>query len=296
MRRARTARIWSAFLLAIAGCTPEASVEPRYAAAPPGADSALVFAVHPLHNPQRLHETYGPLVAFLNRRLGGARIEFEASRSYDDFERKLRARRFHLALPNPYEALGCLPSGYRIFGKMGDDERFRGIVLVRKDSGIGSVADLRGKTISFPAPTALAATMMPLFYLQEQGLDVNAGITRLFAGSQESSIMSVWLRRSAAGATWPPPWEAFSLKSPEVAAGLRVLFQTPPLVNNALVVRDDVPPEVLARVSALLFGLHEHPEGRQLLAALPLSRFEAADEAAYRPVRAFLARYAEVVR
>lgn len=296
MRRARTARSFSVFLLAVAGCTPEAAVEPRYAAAPPGAAAVLVFAVHPLHNPQRLHETYGPLVAYLNRKLDGVRIEFEASRSYEDFERKLRARRFHLALPNPYQALDCQQSGYRIFGKMGEDERFRGIVLVRKDSGLASVADLRGKIISFPAPTALAATMMPLFYLHEQGLDVNAGITRLFAGSQESSILSVWLRRSAAGATWPPPWEAFSLKNPEVAAGLKILFQTPSLVNNALVARDDVAPEVLARVSALLFGLHEFPEGRRLLATLPLARFEAADAAAYRPVRVFLDRYAEVIR
>ncbi|MEZ4694041.1 MAG: PhnD/SsuA/transferrin family substrate-binding protein [Aliarcobacter sp.] len=49
----------------------------------------------------------------------------------------------------------------KVFAKMGDDENFRGIFLVRKDSGIKNFEDLKGKKISYPAPTALAATILP---------------------------------------------------------------------------------------------------------------------------------------
>ncbi|MFI5180382.1 MAG: phosphate/phosphite/phosphonate ABC transporter substrate-binding protein [Thermoanaerobaculia bacterium] len=270
--------------------TPEFTREGAPAAVP------LLFGVHPLHNPQHLFEVYGPVVDHLNRNLHQVRIQLEASRSYEEFEKKLYARHFHFALPNPVQSLESLGHGYRIFGKMGDDGEFRGILIVRKDAGIETVDDLRGKIVSFPAPTALAATMMPLWFLHSKGLDVNRGIERLFSGSQESSIMNVYLGRSAAAATWPVPWKTFAEGNPAIAKELVVRWETPSLVNNGLVVRDDVPRKVADELGALLFSLHKHEEGRMLLSAIPLSRFEPATEATYQPVRDFLKTYREVIR
>jgi len=272
------------------------SYTPAYTSTPASHQEVLIFGVHPLHNPQRLHETYGPLIEYLRRNLPGVTIVLEASRSYDEFDKKLYSRHFHFALPNPYQTLNSLEHGYRIFAKMGEDDTFRGIFIVRKNSGINTVADLKGKTVSFPAPTALAATMMPLYFLHTHGLDVNTDITRLFSGSQESSIMNVSLGKSAAGATWPPPWQAFQERNPERAAELEVKWETLPLVNNGLVARDDMKPEVVAKVRDLLLSLHTHEEGRRLLAALPLARFENATETTYQPVRDFLKKYSEEIR
>ena len=97
---------------------------------------------------------------------------------------------------------------------MGNDEMFRGIILVRKDSGIRKVTDLKGKKVSYPAPTALAATMMPQYYLHTHGIDVNRDIENLYVGSQESSIMNVLRGHVAAGATWSVPWKIFQQENP----------------------------------------------------------------------------------
>lgn len=268
---------------------------PEYSVKPNVERTILLFGVHPLHNPQHLNEVYGPVVDYLNRHMQAAVIRLEASRSYDEFEKKLYGRHFDLALPNPFQTLNSLKYGYRVFGKMGDDNEFRGIILIRKDSKIEKVTDLMGKTVSFPAPTALAATMMPLYYLHAHGLNVNHDIRRLFAGSQESSIMNVYLGKSAAGATWPPPWKAFRQREPGIAGKLMVKWETPFLVNNGLVVRDDVPRQIEQQVASLLFSLHRHEEGRRMLAALPLSRFEPATEATYKPVSVFLKQYNEII-
>ncbi len=285
-------------LLVVLGCSRDGGggYTPEYGPRPPFSLTVYAFGVHPLHNPQRLAEVYGPVVDHVNRNLAGAQLRLEASRSYDEFDRKLAGRQLAFALPNPYQTLSSLRSGYRIFGKMGDDQSFRGILLVRRDSGIRDVADLKGEVVAFPAPTALAATMMPLYYLHTHGLDANRDIQRLFAGSQESSIMSVYLKTSAAAATWPPPWEAFRRREPDVAAALEVRWQTEPLVNNGLVARDDVPPEVVARVGELLFALHTHEAGRRMLAEMALTRFEPADESTYLPVKEFMDTYAGAVR
>lgn len=285
--------------LGLAACQPgeDPAYAPSFAEQPPRVgQQAYLFGVHPLHNPKRLFEVYQPLVDYLNRHLADARIKLEASRDYAAYDAKLAARHFDLALPNPYQTLAALDHGYRVFGKMADDDDFRGIILVRKDSRVREVQDLKGKAISYPAPTALAATMLPQWYLHTHGLDVMHEVDNRYVGSQESSIMNVYQGLTAAGATWPPPWRALSRSRPEVAAALRVIWQTEPLRNNGLIARDDVPPELVARVGQLLFHLHENAEGRRILAAMELSRFEPADAATYAPVRDFLRRFDAQVR
>lgn len=254
------------------------------------------FAIHPLHNPEMLLERYGPIVDYLNRHVEDAHFVLEASRNYEEFDRKLYAGKLDFALPNPYQTLNSLKHGYHVFGKMGDDHNFTGIWLVRRDGGIRKVGDLKGKKVSYPAKTALAATMMPQYYLHTHGIDVNRDVENLYVGSQESSIMNVYLGEVAAAATWPIPWMLFQKEHPDKAAQLELIWQTEPLINNGLVARDDMPPELVERVATLLATLHENAEGRALLAQLPISRFERANDATYDVVRSFLDTFSRSVR
>lgn len=295
----RLAPLLLAALALLSGCGPEPGdvYQPAYGDRLPAATAPeYLFGVHPLHNPDRLFAVYQPLVEYLNRRLPHARLKLEASRNYPAYDEKLFSGRFDFALPNPYQTVTAAARGYRIFGKMGDDDNFRGIILVRRDAGIHQVADLKGKAVSYPAATALAATMMPQWFLHTHGLDVMHQVENRYVGSQESSIMNVYLGRTAAGATWPPPWRAFAKERPEVAAALEVKWRTEPLPNNGLVARADLPAELVARVGDLLFTLHEGAEGRAILAPMELSRFEPADDATYQPVRLFLTRFERELR
>ena len=252
--------------------------------------------MHPLHNPQRLQEVFGPLMEFLSQNINGARFKLEASRNYAAYDKKLYAQKFHFALPNPFQTINAVEKGYEVFGKMGDDENFRGIILVRKDSGIEKVTDLIGKPVSYPAPTALAATMMPQYYIQSHGVDVMTQLDNQYVGSQESSIMNVYLKTTAAGSTWPPPWKALSEERPELKEELKVIWETKPLPNNGLVVLPDVPKDILKQVSQLLFHLHEHGDGKKILSSMHLSQFESADNQTYQPVRDFVKDFSKKVR
>ena len=269
---------------------------PIYSDTPPFQKNIYIFGVHPLHNPKRLFEVYQPMIAYINDRLDGAELRLEASRDYPSYDKKLFARHFHFSLPNPYQTVTSLQHGYKVFGKMGDDENFRGIILVRKDGDINSVEDLKGKTVSYPAPTALAATMMPQWYLYSHGLNINKDIKNSYVGSQESSIMNVFLGKSAAASTWPPPWYAFIKERPEIAKKVMIKWETPPLPNNGLVVRDDVPKELLNKVSSIILSLHTHKEGQGILKAMELSRYEKADTSTYAPVVEFLQKFENEVR
>lgn len=269
---------------------------PAYSATPPAGKPVYLFGIHPLHNPETLEKVYGPLLAWLDFRVPECTLQFEASTNYAAFEAKLAARQLHFALPNSYQLLLSARYGYRVFAKMGDDELFRGLLLVRKDSNIREVADLRGKALAFPAPTALAATLLPQALLAAEGLDVQGEVENRYVGSQESAILNAYLGNVAAAGTWSVPWRKFQGDEPEKAAQLRVAWETPSLPNNGLVVRDDVPADTVERLRQALLELHQHPTGRALLERIPLSRFESADAATYEPVRRFLERFSASVR
>ena len=274
----------------------ETAYEPTFGTQGGEAVKEYVVGIHPLHNPKRLVEVYGPIVDHLNTSIPQARFRLEASRNYEEFDKKLFSRYFDFAMPNPYQTVRSLKHGYHVFGKMGDDELFRGIILVRRDSGIRKVSDLKGRKVAYPAPTALAATMMPQYYLHTHGLDVNRDIENLYVGSQESVIMNVLRGHVAAGATWPVPWITFQQEHPELAAQLEVKWQTETLPNNGWVVRDDVPPELAAAVGRALVALSKTEEGRAKVARLGITHFETAGDEMYLPVQRYLEKFSASVR
>jgi phosphonate transport system substrate-binding protein len=283
-------------LLSACGESADSAYHPTLAPKQAPQTQEYIVGIHPLHNPKRLMELYGPIVDDLNAAIPSVHFKLETSRSYAEFEKKLYARHFAFAMPNPYQTVLSLKHGYRIFGKMGDDEDFKGIILVRKDSGINKVSDLKGKIVAYPALTALAATMMPQYYLHTHGINVNKDIENRYVGSQESSIENVFRGHVAAGATWPVPWKLFVTEHPEKASQLEVKWQTDSLPNNGWVVRRDIPAPIVERFSQRLLSLQDRPSGKVILARLPLSHFEAATDDTYRPVCDFLEIFSKTVR
>jgi phosphonate transport system substrate-binding protein len=288
-----------AFASLLAACeqAPPQAKALQYTRAPAGHAVPLYrFAIHPLHNPKKLSEAYQPLIDHLNRRIPGVRIELEASRDYQVYERKFRDREPAFLLPNPWQTLQAIKVGYHVIAMAGDADDFRGVFIVRRDSGIKTPADLMGKVVSYPAHTALAAAVMPQYYLRTHGIDINRDIRNHYVGSQESSIMNAYLGQSAAGATWPPPWRLFQRDHPAEAAQLELIWTTPPLLNNSVMVRDDVPLALREQVRKALVDLAETPAGEAILGGMETARFHPADNADYDTVRDYIARFEREVR
>lgn len=254
------------------------------------------LAIHPLHNPAKLTEAYQPLIDYLNRRLDNARLVLEASRDYANFEEKYRARKPEFLLPNPWQTLQAMQSGYRVIAMAGEPKDFKGIFVVRTDSRLTHPRDLAGKAVSYPSPTALAACIMPQYFLHRQGINVNTELDNRYVGSQESAIMNAYLGLTAAGATWPPPWRAFVKSHPREAESLKVLWETESLVNNSVMVRDDIPEPVAANIRTLLTGLEASADGPAILAGMETARFLPADDTDYEVVRSYIAQFEAEVR
>jgi phosphonate transport system substrate-binding protein len=290
--------IFLSIVIFFSGCNDENQIKytPTYTDKPIFVKQSYIFGVHPLHNPKKLFEVYQPLVDYINQNIPTISLKLEASRNYDAYNKKLFSGYFDFSLPNPYQTLQSLKHGYKVFGKMGDDENFRGIILIKKNGKVKTIDDLKGKTISYPAPTALAATMLPQYFLYKHGIDINKDIKNNYVGSQESSIMNLYLDKSVAAATWPPPWEAFRKERPLVANTLEVKWETQNLPNNGLVVKENIPQELIDNIATLLFNLHKTKEGQKILKPMELSKFEKANKETFNQVQLFLDKFEKEVR
>lgn len=254
-------------------------------------ETELIVGIHPYLNAQKTFLAYQPILTYLESHVDGVHFKLETSIDYADYERKLYAGHFDLSLPNPYQTLQSAQYGYRIVAKVKPDSEFRGIIVARKDRHIKTVEQLRGRAISFPAPTALAATMMPKWFLYQRGLNPDTQAHPKYVGSQYSSIMNAYSGDTIAAATWPTPWRTWSRENPEKAKEMELVWETPPLVNNGVVVRDDLSEAIVEQIVDQLCKLDSDAKTQTLLASTGFEGFKKATNDTYKPVKEFLIRY-----
>jgi len=278
-------------LLVACNNTEDKQYQPEFSSTPISLDKQYIFGVHPQRNPKKLREVFGPLTKYLNNKVKDANLVFEASRNFAAYDNKQASRHFDFTLPNPYGTVQGIDSGYRVFGKMGNEGDLRGLILVRRDSSIKSISDLKGTTISFPGPTALAATILPKYFLYSKGLDVNTDFKSIYVGSMESSLTNVYRGNVAAGTAYPPAWRDFQKNQPQLAAELKVMWQTEAMPDNSLMARDDIPQELVDKIAKALFSMQNDEEGKAVLSGMDLTQFKRADNDDYAQVREFIKKY-----
>lgn len=254
------------------------------------------LAIHPLHNPRKLTEAYQPLIDYLNKEILDVHFQLEASRNYQAYEVKFRKRSPQLILPNPWQTLEAIKVGYKVIAMAGNAEDFKGIFIIRRDSKIKEPIDLKGKSVSYPSHTALAACIMPQKYLHDHGINIHQDIKNRYVGSQESSILNALFGEVAVGATWPPPWRLFQKDRPKDAAKLKVIWETPPLINNSFMVRDDLPSKTVKKISLLLHSLHKSKKGKKILFGMETARFYPANNKSYDIVREYIKKFEKEIR
>ena len=285
-------------VLTVLGCVqhPEKPVL-RYGEEPDDIEIPVYsFAVHPLHNPSKIIHDYQPLIDYLNTKAEGAKFTLEASRNYAFFEEKYKSGKPDFLLPNPWQTIQAMNFGYVVIAMAGEPDDFKGLFIVRKDGGIRMPQDLKGRVVSYPAPTALAACIMPQYFLHSAGLNISSDMENKYVGSQESSIMNVYMKLTVAGATWPPPWRAFRKNHPKEASELMVIWETEPLINNSVMVRNDIPSNIIRQVQTLLTELPGTKEGRLILAGMETARFLPASDTDYTVVHDYIGRFEKEVR
>jgi phosphonate transport system substrate-binding protein len=167
---------------------------------------------------------------------------------------------------------------------------FTSRIFVRKDSGIKSVEELRGRTIAFVDPASSSGYIYPMVLLIQKGLvkdrDPKTFFKEVvFSGAHDASMRALLNGHVDAIASFDLAREQY-LRDPAERERLIFVAETPEIPEAGIAARPGLDPAVFARIRAALLQIRA-PEYADLLKRLyEIDGFAPAEDRDYDPVRA----------
>lgn len=163
---------------------------------------------------------------------------------------------------------------------------YHGLVMVRKDSGITTAKQLRGKRFAFVDKETTAGYLLPLSFFRKSGIRDYRNYFKetYFAGTHEDVIMDVLNGKADAGAAKNTVFERLAARDRRLAAELLILAKSPDVPENGLAVRTDLDGKIRENIRESLLNMHNDPSGREVLNSFGANRFIATTDRDYEPV------------
>jgi len=243
----------------------------------------------PDESPTELARKAAPLVKYLQQRLG-VPVEYTPVTDYAAAVEALANQQVDLAWFGGFTFVQALQrSGGKVVPlvQREEDEKFRS-VFITTDPAIRSLADLKGRTLSFGSPSSTSGHLMPRSFLLAAGVDPDRDLKRIaYSGAHDATAAAVASGRVDAGALNGSVWEKLVADRKVDAQRVRVFHTTPPYYDYNWSVHADMAPAQRERIARAFLDLSpETPEGREILQLQRATRFVPTRAENYRGIEA----------
>lgn len=217
------------------------------------AEKPLVrFGVIPRYNPLVMYKRYQPIMDYLTENTP-YRFELKISKDYPEAVRFLQQGVTQVSslgdvtfaeASTQYAAIPILKPRNR------DGVSFyRSAIIVRADSPLKNLKELRGKTMAFGSPHSTSGNLIPRYLLWDNGVGLRE--LKSFTNLQHHDAVAKAILKGQFDAGAVKDVVAEKYKS----HGLRILAWSAPIPAVPLVVRKDAPPDVVKTLTAALLKL-----------------------------------------
>ena len=241
------------------------------------ASKTYTFDVVPQLTAAKIYTTWSPLLQRVGQDAGLC-FELRVSATIPEFEQKLLKGEPEFVFLNPYHAvLAYQKKKYQPL--LADSEDLlTGILVVRADSPVKSLDELKGKNVTFPAPNAFAASLLIRAELAKRKIDINPVFVKTHSNVYRSIISKDVMAGGGVNNT-------LDNEAPEVRQQLRVLFETPAYTPHPVATHPSVSAAVRERFLKAMLKLAQDEEGRKLLDGINLHKPQAVNYAKhYKPL------------
>src|SRR6059036_1627723 len=226
-------------------------------------------------------------------RLVGASVRVTVASDYAAVVEALRNRTADLAFVHPVgyvlasrEAKATIMVRNLWHGK----SSFTSRIYVRKESGLKTLEDLRGKTMAFIDPASSSGYTYPMVLLIQRGLVKNRDPKTffrevVFAGAHDAGMRALLNSHVDALASFDMTREQY-LSDPAERERIVVVAETPEIPEAGIAARDGLDPALFARVRTALLSLKPPAHADLLRRLYEIDGFAPADDRDYDPVRA----------
>ena len=243
------------------------------------ADSqSLTVGIVPQQSASKLARLWMPLLKHLSHNTG-YQLNFRTANNIPTFEQRVADGKYDIAYMNPYHyTVFHKKPGYIAFAKE-KNKHIQGVVVVRKDSPLQDIIELKNQSLAFPAPAAFAASVLPRSYFRQNQFN----ITPKYVSSHDSVYYSVAQGLYPAGGGVK---RTFNNVKPQVREQLRILWTTEKYTPHAFAAHPRVSGNVLQTLAKAMFVLDETETGKQLLSQLNFKGIAPAEDQEWDDVRA----------
>ena len=233
---------------------------------------------------------FTPLASYLEKRLG-VKVEFTPVSDYPAAVEALVNKKVDVVW---FGGFTYVQAQIRSNGKIvpiaqrEEDTRFQSVFIAKTDSGIKTLADMKGKQISFGSQSSTSGHLMPRSFLLQAKIDPEKDFKRIaYSGAHDATIASVVSGKVDAAALDITVWRKFVSENKVDTKAVDVFFTTTPYFNYNWSVHADMPAELRGRLQKALLDLDAStPEGKEILGLNRATRYIATQPENYKGIEA----------
>ena len=168
-----------------------------------------------------------------------------------------------------------------------EDQSFRS-VFITTNKDINTLADLKGKTLSFGSESSTSGHLMPRSYLLAAKVNPDTDLKRIaFSGAHDATVAAVAGGKVDAGALNISVWEKLVNEKKVDPAAVRVFYTTPGYFDYNWTVRSDMSPALRKKISDAFLALDKaNPAAKEILDLQRASRFVPTKADNYKAIEA----------
>jgi phosphate/phosphite/phosphonate ABC transporter binding protein len=234
----------------------------------PAAARDLKFGFTPVLGEAEMRAEFDPLAAYISEAIG-QKVVLYVAKDYGDLRTQMESGAVDIGSFSPFAYVDAMRGGkIRIIAQSIIDgtATYRGIIVVRKDSGLKTVADLQGKRFAFVDPKSASGYVYPRAMLIEKGLNPKTYFEEtIFAGDHNKVITAVLEGRADAGAIYEGALAVAEANGVPIE-NLVTLASTDPIPHDAIAVRTGLDEALAKKIQRALVDMDKSEAGRRVIA------------------------------
>lgn len=145
---------------------------------------------------------------------------------------------------------------------------YKSQLLVRKDSGIKTLADIKGKKVAFVEASSTSGYLFPAAMLKENGIDLEKDIEYLYAGGHDKALQLLLNGDVDVAATFSDARTRYAKEFPDAVDRTEVLEYTKDIPGVSITVSSKMDEAMVKKLKEALEKIAASEEGKALLAEL----------------------------
>ncbi len=143
-------------------------------------------------------------------------------------------------------------------------------ILVRSDSGINSIKDLKGKKFAFVDPLSASGTLFPMVSIKkETGEDPKTFFSQtIFAGAHDKAALAVYQGQVDGAASFIDVRDQLEATFPDIKQKTKRIYTAGPIPNDTVSIRKGFPSDLRDQIKKALLDYSKTDDGKKALKSL----------------------------